>query len=53
MRRFMFIVAAIVIVVIAVASGNGPAMLKSLETGLARGVGYQIARSLIHQGGRR
>ena len=56
MSRLGFVLAAAVIVTIAVvtiavASGNGGAMMKALETGLARGVGYQIAHELI--GGRR
>jgi hypothetical protein len=47
MGTTLFIIAAVMIVAAAVATGNGPALLKSLETGLARGIGYQVAHELI------
>jgi hypothetical protein len=47
MTRSVAILLALGILAVAYASGNGPAMLKSLETGVARGVGYQIAHSLF------
>jgi hypothetical protein len=51
MNRGFFIAAAIVIVLVAVAAGNGPMMMRALETGLARGVGYQIAHGVFHGAG--
>ncbi|TPV98802.1 MAG: hypothetical protein USCAAHI_01754 [Beijerinckiaceae bacterium] len=51
MRHLGFVLTAIAIVGVAVASGNGPVMVRALETGLARGIGYQIAHELL--GGRR
>jgi hypothetical protein len=44
--RPMLILAAMVVLV-AVATGNGSAMLKSLETGVARGVGFEIAHNIM------
>ena len=44
------IVLVLTIVALAVVSGNGAAMLKSLEYGSARGVGFEIAHSLFRGG---
>ncbi|TPV98656.1 MAG: hypothetical protein USCAAHI_01893 [Beijerinckiaceae bacterium] len=48
MRPMIFLAAGIVL--IAVFAGNGPAMLKNLEAGVARGVGFEVAHSLFHGG---
>jgi hypothetical protein len=50
MSRILFIAAAIVIVLVAVASGNGPMMLRAAERGLAWSVSREIAHGVFHGG---
>jgi hypothetical protein len=48
MNRSAALVFALILIVLAVFSGNGDAMIKSSERALAWGVGREIAHSLFH-----